>query len=79
MTSEGALRVLVLYETWAAWRDERRLEGLRPVPPAATHQFCAVCWGQGRIVGPAANGEGPIPIACLTCGGTGRVPAAPGD
>jgi hypothetical protein len=74
VTSEGALRLPVAYETWAAWRDERRLEEPPPDRPAAS-EFCAMCWSQGRIIAPAANGEGGIPVACVTCAGSGRVPA----
>ena len=75
---EGELRLLVAYDSWADWRDGRRLEGIDEIPPASTYEFCALCWGQGRIVSPAANGEGPIPVRCVTCRGTGRLPAAQG-
>jgi len=29
--------------------------------------FCPICWGQGRIFEPAANGEGLIPVPCGGC------------
>lgn len=41
--------------------------------PITGTSFCALCWGAGRILGPAANGEGLIPVACAHCGGTGTV------
>lgn len=32
---------------------------------------CPECWGQRRILEPARNGEGLIPVACGRCLGTG--------
>lgn len=40
-----------------------------------TADWCAICWGNGRIFGMARNGEGLIPLhPCATCAGTGRAP-----
>jgi hypothetical protein len=74
VSREGELLLPVTYVTWAQWRRERR-DSLPPTPPAATDHFCGYCWGQGRIAGPARNGEGLVPALCETCEGTGRVPA----
>lgn len=48
------------------------------VPPAPPPRrapgggtFCAMCWGAGRILVAARNGEGRIPVTCGTCAGTG--------
>jgi hypothetical protein len=67
--------LLVAYENWDSWRDERRAVSTQPPPPLVPQgvSFCAQCWGQGRIHRPARNGEGLIPTACGTCGGTGLV------
>lgn len=58
-----------------------RLSLVRPgIPPvvaarvvvrAARIAPCSTCWGQGRYLEPAANGEGLVPVACETCLGTG--------
>ncbi len=37
--------------------------------PAGT--FCAACWGAGRILTDAPNGEGLIPVRCAACDGRG--------
>jgi len=56
----------VVYDDWTAWRDERaRTETSSPI----TGTFCGLCWGNGRILEPAANGEGLIPVTCEACGG----------
>jgi hypothetical protein len=49
---------------------------LDPAPPLpAAVVFCAICWGQSRILSPAANGEGVIPVVCAHCEGDGAVPS----
>ena len=56
----------VVYDDWTEWRDERA----RPESPApVTGSFCALCWGAGAILEPAANGEGLVPVTCDGCGG----------
>jgi hypothetical protein len=69
----GEVRVPVAYATWADWREGRR-DVLADPPTAPAAEFCALCWGQGRIAVPAGNGEGLIPVTCAVCDGTGRVP-----
>jgi hypothetical protein len=32
---------------------------------------CGTCWGQGRYLEPARNGEGLVPVGCPACLGTG--------
>lgn len=67
--------LLVAWPTWGDWREDRRRDAeVEPVPliPAGV-SFCASCWGQGRIHRQARNGEGLVPTACGTCGGTGLV------
>lgn len=64
--------LLVAYESWNAWRlERRRVADMEPAPlcPADT-SFCAACWGQAEIYAPARNGEGLVPVACTTCDGT---------
>jgi hypothetical protein len=43
----------------------------RLVLRAARIAPCATCWGQGRLLEPARNGEGLVPVACEACLGTG--------
>jgi hypothetical protein len=69
--SEGRLRLPVLYRSWSAWRRERP----DAEPGAVPADFCAACWGQGRILRAARNGEGLVPEPCADCAATGR--AAP--
>lgn len=73
------------YVGWRHWRASRELAadadsvnvtpgpspptGGRPVDAA----FCPCCWANGRILSPAANGEGLVPLVCDACAGTGRV------
>ena len=64
---EGRPRWPITYRDWPDWR--RRHAG------ALVQDFCASCWGQGRIMAPAANGEGLIPVRCATCAGAGGVAA----
>lgn len=42
-----------------------------PRRPDQCTSFCATCWGAGRILVQARNGEGPVPVPCRTCAGTG--------
>jgi hypothetical protein len=68
----------VAYESWAHWRDEcrarRRGSGeFFELDAVVVTEFCAHCWGNGRTLSPAPNGEGPIPKACLHCDGRGSV------
>jgi len=48
-----------------------------PTPPPRRAEsrtcFCATCWGAGRILVQARNGEGPVPVTCRTCDGGGVV------
>jgi hypothetical protein len=70
---EGRPPLPVVYRDWAEWRGFRR-EDEPGVAPVATGTFCATCWGQGRLLSPARNGEGLVPVACPTCGGTRVAP-----
>jgi hypothetical protein len=73
IVSEGRSAILVRYDDWAHWRIAQG-GGVTPFPLLAEGTcFCAGCWGQGRILTPAANGEGLIPLACPTCMGLGIV------
>lgn len=70
--------VSVRYESWSEWREFVREAAARrgePVVRART-EFCAMCWGAGRVLVPAANGEGLVPRPCGGCGGRGQVIAA---
>ena len=67
----------VRYESWRDWRaqkvaDARERATFPLVEPLTVP--CGYCWGQRRILRPAANGEGLIPELCTPCSGTGRVP-----
>ena len=70
----GSAPIPLAYRSWELWREERRRPPLPPAPlaPAGT-SFCATCWGQGRILEPARNEEGLIPVLCPCCGGEGTV------
>jgi hypothetical protein len=61
----------IRYTGWAEWR-ENRVEADRQVLVAA-ECFCGCCWGAGRYLDEAANGEGLIPVSCHACGGRGTV------
>lgn len=61
----------VAYREWDEWRRSRVPVDDPPAP--ASTEFCAICWGQGRVLRPAANGEGHVPVACARCDGTGWV------
>ena len=71
---EGEPRIAVAYDSWAQWRAEQCF--LPEAPPAPFGScFCAICWGAGRLLEPAMNGEGLVPQPCPTCCGTGSVPS----
>lgn len=68
----------VRYESWRAWRMQRIIDARERAhaPLVEPHTVpCGHCWGQRRILRPAANGEGLVPQPCDPCGGTGRAPA----
>jgi hypothetical protein len=70
---EGQPPLPVLYTDWAEWKALRR-EGCEEVPASATTiVFCPTCWGNGRYLEPAANGEGLVPQTCPACDGSGIV------
>ena len=70
---EGSPPLPVVYGTWLEWRDTQR-HALRPPPLMPDRaEFCALCWGQGRIHEAAGNGEGLIPTPCPGCEGAGVV------
>ncbi|MEW6583540.1 MAG: hypothetical protein AB1416_12360 [Actinomycetota bacterium] len=79
---EGTPPIPVLYGDWAEWRELRLQDAVLgdPAPGAAGTQdawiavFCPTCWGQGRYLEPAQNGEGLVPRTCPACEGTGAVP-----
>ncbi|WP_217913897.1 hypothetical protein [Miltoncostaea marina] len=76
---QGRLHLPVVYETWSEWREEQPVQPVAAPPARAAApggQPCATCWGQGRIMTAAANGEGLVPGGCWTCGGAGTVPIA---
>ena len=73
IVSEGRSAILVRYDDWAHWRVVRAVAVAPPRLLAEGSCFCADCWGQGRILTPAANGEGLIPLPCSTCAGLGMV------
>jgi len=70
---EGKLPLPVLYADWAEWKALRREEAEEACVQAATAVFCPMCWGNGRYLEPAANGEGLVPRTCMSCGGRGTV------
>lgn len=67
--------LLVAYESWCDWREDRRRDATtEPLPlVAAGTSFCAHCWGQGRVYAPARNGEGLVPAPCPVCDASGAV------
>jgi hypothetical protein len=67
--------LLVVYATWREWRDTR-VAAHRDRPPLVEPGTapCGRCWGQGRFLEPAGNGEGLVRRPCLPCLGQGRVP-----
>lgn len=67
--------ISVRYESWSEWREFVREAAARraeAVVPLVT-EFCAICWGAGRVLSPAGNGEGLVPQPCARCGGAGSV------
>jgi hypothetical protein len=73
-------RLPVVHPSWGSWRRSRRDRAgaaRRRVPGSGSgrDEFCAMCWGAGRILRGAGNGEGVVAVDCSWCGGTGRVPA----
>jgi hypothetical protein len=74
--STGRLRLPVRYRSWGEWRLERPADGaLAAVPGSVPAEFCAGCWGQGRILRAAPNGEGLVPDPCGACAATGAAPS----
>jgi hypothetical protein len=69
----GSPAVAVRYESWEQWRNDVA----HPVAPApliaSGTASCARCWGQGRHLEAARNGEGLVPVACPDCRGSGLV------
>ena len=64
----------VCYVDWAQWRETRTETALGlPADLVVVRCFCAFCWGAGRIVEDARNGEGLIPVTCERCLGEGTV------
>lgn len=74
----GPSRIPVQVRAWAEWRSARRWRAGPGSVRAAEGDFCAICWGQGKLFMEAANGEGLIPVTCSHCGGGGRVHRAAG-
>ncbi|WP_217915500.1 hypothetical protein [Miltoncostaea marina] len=74
-----ARTIPVRYESWQEWRATVREAAARRAEPVARvpTEFCALCWGAGRVLGAAPNGEGLVPVPCGWCGGAGRLPVAP--
>lgn len=71
---EGSHHLLVGYPDWDAWRRERSGGALPQAPLVpANSASCAMCWGNGRILEEAGNGEGLIPVVCEHCDGWGLV------
>ena len=71
---EGEPRASVAYESWSAWRTRQCIDPSAPSAPLGSC-FCATCWGAGRYMEPARNGEGLIPVPCPSCCGTGAIPS----
>jgi hypothetical protein len=71
---EGAERIPVRYEDWGEWRTELAVTAKRLPLIAPGTCFCAMCWGAGRVLRQAANGEGLVPLRCATCAGSGVIP-----
>ena len=73
----GSPPIPVRYDSWDAWRAEVS-HPLAPAPlVAAGTSSCPACWGQGRILEPARNGEGLVPHPCERCDGGGLVLTEP--
>jgi hypothetical protein len=69
----GSTALPVRYESWEDWRRDVATRHA-PVPLIAPETVsCAACWGQGRLLEPARNGEGLVPRTCPDCGGSGLV------
>ncbi|MEW6582679.1 MAG: hypothetical protein AB1416_07965, partial [Actinomycetota bacterium] len=67
----------VLWPSWSWWRRVRRAAGRSTAPSRPTADWCLTCWGAQRILEPARNGEGLVPVVCPACLGTGITLAAP--
>lgn len=73
---QGRLGLPVVYETWSDWRGEQAGAAAAAAAQGSVApggQPCGTCWGQGRILAAAPNGEGLIPGLCWGCGGRGSV------
>lgn len=73
----GSPAVPVRYESWEEWR--RDITHPLPSAPliAPETASCARCWGQGRHLEQARNGEGLVPVVCPDCAGSGLIRTAP--
>ena len=73
----GSPAVAVRYESWEEWRHDVA----SPVAPAPLiapgTASCPRCWGQGRHLEQARNGEGLVPVGCPDCGGSGLIRTGP--
>jgi hypothetical protein len=73
VVEDGTFSRRVIYAGWAEWRELRRdRPDDAPLVPAGVASG-ATCWGNGRYLQPAANGEGLVPRAC-PAGGSGLAP-----
>lgn len=63
----------VRYTTWAEWRSEHSESDIVAADRLAptTTSFCVTCAGNGRTYEYAKNGEGLIPVPCVSCLGLG--------
>lgn len=66
----------VVYLSWEEWRREKVRVAARcgSIAEPGTHS-CPSCWGQRKIFVAAPNGEGLIPVPCMTCLARGTVSA----
>jgi hypothetical protein len=69
---DRVVQLPILYSSWSEWRFEQlRTRTLPPLPLLPRNScFCALCWGAGRYLEPAQNGEGNVPRTCPACQGS---------